>query len=504
MRAPAALIAVWLCFIARALFYCSVVPMWEGFDEYAHFAMVQRMALGSGLPDFRTAAISRQVAASLELAPVPWIVRDSSRGWLSHDQFWQLPSEERARRSAELRALPAAWASENSSPPLQLWEAQQPPLYYWMAAPVYRIIRGFDLPMQVWILRCLTALMASLAIPCAFFAARNIFSDHRLALGTAVLVASMPELYLSACRVSNEGLAIALGAVIVMLGVSKRVGPLSVALGAALLTKAYFLAFLPWAVFVMFKARRMRWLILCLAICGWWYVRTWLLTGTITGEERDVAAHAISRMSVFAAMLHMPWRRTLDFVGTSYIWLGGWSFLGLRSWMIRGVEALLAIAAAGVAVRIFRRRELMWLSALVACMLAGLAYHAVTGFRSTGDAGTMGYYLYCLVVAEAILMVAGLGRWIALAFLAIEAFGVWIYMLPYYAGLIFHDASGNLPAGHLSEIGRAMFDRLSVNKPGFIHPFALAILYLCATAALAIMAVRLPLKAARRDAKPRA
>jgi hypothetical protein len=217
-----------------------------------------------------------------------------------------------------------------------------------------------------------------------------------------------------------------------------------------------------------------------------------------------VAAHAISRISIYAAILQTPWRRTLDFVATSYIWLGGWSFLAVRSWMIRGVEALLALAAAGVAVKMFRRPELVWLSALVLSMIGGLAYHAITGFRSTGDAGTMGYYLYCLVVAEAILIVSGIGRWIALAFLAVEAFGVWIYMLPYYAGLIFHDASGNLPAGHLSQIGSEMFHRLAVNKPAFVYPFALAIVCLCATAVLAVMAVRLPSGAARRGAKLRA
>ena len=109
-----AVTAVWLCFIARALFYCSVIPMWEGFDEYAHFAMVQRIALGSGLPDLRTAAISRQVAESLTLAPVPWIVRDPSKGWLTHDQFWQLPAGERARRSAELRRV-------DTRPPARSW-----------------------------------------------------------------------------------------------------------------------------------------------------------------------------------------------------------------------------------------------------------------------------------------------------------------------------------------------------------------------------------------------
>jgi hypothetical protein len=35
-----------------------------------------------------------------------------------------------------------------------------------------------------------------------------------------------------------------------------------------------------------------------------------------------------------------------------------------------------------------------------------------------------------------------------------------------------------------------MFDHLAVNKPSCVPPFALAILHVCATAALAIMAVR--------------
>lgn len=507
MRTRAAVWLLWCLFGARALFYCSAVPMWEGFDEYAHFAMVQRIALGRGLPDLDHAVMSRGVAASLELVPLPALVADRERGWLSHEQFWQLPPEERARRSTELRRLPADWAGQPSDPPLRSWEAQQAPLYYWLLAPVYRLVRGFDLPAQVWILRLVTALIASVVVPCTFLAARRILADDRSAVGAAALVALIPELFISACHVSNEGLAIALGAVLVMLGVISPGIAFGIVLGAALLTKTYFLAVIPWAVFVLVRrcgARRAAIAIaLCVMIGGWWYARTWMLTGTLTGEQHDILSHA-SRTSFTAALVQMPWKNAIEFAGVSYIWLGGWSFLAVRRWMYRVVEILLLIAA----VRMWRRREVIPLVALIACFLGAMAYHAVAGLRAINDPGTMGYYLYALLVAEAILFAAGLGRWtpvLAIAFLAIETFGDWVYMLPFYAGAIRHDATLHLPAAHLSTIGYAWFQNLALNKPfGPGALVAMTVLYLCATAALAIMSARSTSITARHGAKPRA
>lgn len=489
----AAVTLVWCCFLARALFYCSAFPLWEGFDEFAHVAMLQRIALQPGLPELKTAVISRQVAVSLELAPVPALVQEPGHPWLNLDQYWQLPADERARRSAELRALPAAWASQNSDPPLRSWEAQQAPLYYWLLTPVYWAIRGASLPAQVWILRILTALAASVVVPCAFLTAREVFGGDRAGLIAAALVASMPELFISACHVSNDGLAIALGAVVVMLGVTRPGVWFGVALGAALLTKAYFLAAIPWAVFVLVRRCGTRRAAIAmaagLAICAWWYARTWALTGTISGEQRDIFAHA-SQTSVWSAVIHVPWKSTAEFVGRSYIWLGGWSFLLVRRWMYGVVEAMLLIAA----VRMWRRRGVVPLAMLIACMIAGMAYHAMVGFRATHDAGTMGYYLYCLVVAEAALVIAGLGRWTALltlALIGVEAFGTWAYLLPYYAGVIRHDATRHLPAARFSQIGMTMFHHLAVNKPfGTAAMIAMTILYVCATALLAIMSVR--------------
>ena len=35
---------IWACFAARLLFYAAMLPLWEGFDEWAHFAVIRTMA----------------------------------------------------------------------------------------------------------------------------------------------------------------------------------------------------------------------------------------------------------------------------------------------------------------------------------------------------------------------------------------------------------------------------------------------------------------------------
>src|ERR1017187_4923385 len=138
MRATRWILAIWLCFLARAFFYCAALPLWEGYDEWSHFAVVQRMAFRGEPLVSRFSQIPRDVAASLELAPVSWECRylpppaptyDQLWGLparvpgeglyppppaATYDEFWRLPAAKRARRAAEFRAIPSAWAPQDS------------------------------------------------------------------------------------------------------------------------------------------------------------------------------------------------------------------------------------------------------------------------------------------------------------------------------------------------------------------------------------------------------
>jgi 4-amino-4-deoxy-L-arabinose transferase-like glycosyltransferase len=511
---------LWLCFLVRATFYASTMPMWEGFDEYSHFGVIEHIALHHDIPDHRTTNTPRPVGESLKLAPWAWLEHDNDKGHLSYEAYWALDPADRAAREQKLRSMPEVWASQDSDPPLQLWEAQQPPLFYWLAQVPFAMARNAGLPTQVWLLRCFCALIASLIIPLGFLAASEVFDDWRLAIAAVAMLTAMPELMISAARISNESLAIAVGALVALLGIRQLKAPtmrgaalfviaFGIALGMGLLTKAYFLAFLPWALLVVaipsWKSQKQQairnalaMLGACAAIAGWWYIRTYLLTGTITGEEREVAVRAGTTLSLWTAIRDTPWSKVLGFVLMSHIWLGGWSFLVVRSYMYRVVEILMLIAAGGVALQIARpraglpdRRQLGAMLLLFASLIAGLCYHATTGFRTYVGSGTMGYYLFVLAVPEATLLVTGLTRlwrWLPslliAVFVAFEAYALWILQLPYYAGMIQHTPNGNLPAFRLAQLSNGgfhtMMQRLATSETIFPALFAIATMMLIA------------------------
>ncbi len=502
--------------------------MWEGYDEYSHFALIQEIAFNKTLPDPRTANTSLQVVESLRLAPVPWVIRDPGNGMLSHDDYWRLPQEERKERQRQLTQLPVEAGYAKANPPLRLHEAQQPPLYYWLAAPLLAAARTADLPTLVWVLRCFTVVLASLVVPAAFHTARLIFDSDEMSLGVCLVTASFPELMISVCRVSNEGLAIALGGLVVLLVIRfststasiMKAGCVGLALGAALLTKAYFLTSLPLIGVVISRVwhrnrSETRQSVLqalaaagiCLAVASWWYVRTMALTGSIIGEQTEVAAR--SGVPLLAALPQVRWFKVLDFLAVSHIWLGNWSCLVVRRWMYRAIEAIWALGAVGLATQIWsernplpKRRHLVWLMLPFMTLFVGLCYHAVSALRATGTGGTLAHYLYSFAIPEAVVIVAGIARllpqrWALLpipcavvSLLGLEVFGGWFLLLPYYAGLISHDAAGALPALHLSQLAGGgwgmLLGNLAANKPSFVSAGTVAVAaaaYACAIAA---------------------
>src|SRR6266478_2776476 len=241
-------VSVWLIFLIRGVFYVSFIPLWEGFDEWAHYARLQNMATTGRALASTTDRVSREVQASLELAPMPWQVSG-----LKHDDYWRLSEAERKAREEKLRSLPAQWAGDPAPGGERSYEAQQAPLYYWLLAPAYRLTAGTPLPTRVWLLRLLSLLIASSVVPLGFLVAREVLPDDRYALGVAALLAAMPELMMTVCHIANDSLAVAVGSLLLLLLFRWKRQPHSIgraiALGAifglALLTKAYFLALIP-------------------------------------------------------------------------------------------------------------------------------------------------------------------------------------------------------------------------------------------------------------------
>jgi hypothetical protein len=210
LKHPGLLIGSWACFLAWAFFYAAVLPMWEGYDEWSHFAYINHVVAHNEMPRAAETRVSREIESSLRVVPLPWAASAFTPSAIRQDDYWNAPERDRTRRTQELNSIPRAWQGEIAVDGPLLYEAQQPPLYYWLMSIPLRLAGDAPLPGRVCLIRYLSVALASLSIPIAFFAARQIFGQEQLALGVAALMAALPELMIDICRVGNESLAILL------------------------------------------------------------------------------------------------------------------------------------------------------------------------------------------------------------------------------------------------------------------------------------------------------
>jgi hypothetical protein len=251
------------------------------------------------------------------------------------------------------------------------------------------------------------------------------------------------------------------------------------------------------------------------SIGGWWYWHTWRLTGTLSGELMDVAANSFSLNEKIAAVFRIQWLRVIDSMAFTYIWTSGWSFLGVRSWMYRVFEVIGALALLGLLIlplhmAVKKRHSKSWAKTVViACppllLCLAVAYQALAIYLAKGLTTGVGWYLYAGVTSEVVLVGIGfatlLGSRAARAILALtsalalalDLYSVNFLLAPYYTGMIAHDpVTGHLSTFHIrsiAEIGR----RLSFINGLALTPVAICVFwaaYLCATAALLVLALR--------------
>jgi Dolichyl-phosphate-mannose-protein mannosyltransferase len=517
---------IWLCFILRGFFYCSFLPLWEGYDEWAHFAYVERLATSGRLLADRSEPVSRRVQASMQLVPMPW---GTAKPAISEDEYWRLPPAERAARVQQLRAIPLAWSSQPdpSGPPI--YEALQPPLYYWIEAPLCRLFPDASLFSQVLLTRYFGVVITSLAIPLIFLIGRRVLGNTLAAGCVAALVAVMPGLMIDVARAGNECLGILIYSWLALVcldlaeeKVRRKTGIwIGMALGLGLLTKAYFLTAIP-AVGLIFawrfwRARRTGetrlisvhalWAIgLTLLISAWWYVRNRIYTGTWSGLLESVKVQHYSAAQFFEGMRGVNWRGAIDSILLSHIWFGGWSSLQVRSWMYHLLFLIIALGVLGISVALIdpkKRRCLYPLIALYAFFWVGQLYNVLLLFLTKGASTSMGWYMYCVIAAEVTLLVFGLQTLLpnrfrswAVAFLvlliaALDLYTVHFVSIPYYTGLIAHPPGRAVAAFHLSQLNNVGIGEILVRicslKPLWLEPSGLAFAWACYISATLIL-----------------
>ena len=511
-----ALILIWAFFIIKSTFYCFLFPLWEGFDEFAHYGFVQYIAVQRGLPE-PDARLSRDVEESLALSPLPWTLRDWLPPHVTHDGYWQLAPTERDFRGNQLRNIPNSLRQQSGVG--YLYEGKQPPLYYWILSMVFGSLSSLRLIDAVFILRLVSIMIASIVVPVTFVTAEYVFHNKTRALQVTALVAALPGLYIDIARVGNDSLAIPLFSLFVYACVRTTDEPRHISwaaffLALGLLTKAYFVTAIP--VFVLLfiwtaysQPRRAFTLPAIFSIAllggipGWWYYR--VLQNPQSGFWIDTAAsQSTGILNTFRQIPSVDWRNALHSISGSHIWVGGWSFLQVRTWMYQVFEGMLFLAVLGSLLALFgysadlltkiRRAHLVLLGGIYGCFLAGMGYHVLVNSLNAHISTSPGWYLYAAILPEALLISIGLllltpTRWRAIVlpvstgcFALLELYTVHFQLIPYYTGFIAHGPSGAVHSFYLSQLrdgGLAtMFARLCTNKPEYLSMAGMACLWL--------------------------
>ena len=500
-------------------------PLWEGFDEFAHFGVIRAIAFKGLVLVPRDQPGPRDVEESLRLAPVPWEVRTWGvfRSSLTQEAFWRLEPEERRQREARLCSMPQIWARQDSTHGISAYESLQPPLYYWLMAPLVWVLKGSGLVAQVLVLRWVGVFIASGAVLFTFAICRTITHCESLALGSAAVVAIMPQFAINAARISNEPLSILLFSVLIWLGLmmtdqtadTRKAALLGLVLGLGLLTKAYFLTAIPAIVLLLLFTRGKSWLplatstLLVLTIAGWWYVRNVVTTGALSGLAEPIMLKDKGTMAILSAIPAVPWLRAIDVILTSHLYYCGWSSLTVRSWIYHVFFAIMILAALGLFAQL-RRRAILWLVGVYGFFWLGQIYNVVLQYLTKGLAGSMGWYLYAVVACEVVLCSLAFGRFQifitalgAVLFGTLDLYGMHWLAIPYYTGLISHRANGSIGALHFREFHAigfgAVFERLAVNKCMVLTPPVLTVLWaLYFASTLLIVASALSLMLTRR------
>ncbi len=195
----------------------------------------------------------------------------------------------------------AGFPPEMSIEPIR-YESHQPPLYYALAAVVYRLASPLGFEGQFLLLRLFSVLLGAILLSVAYAIVREIFpQDLFLALVATTFIATLPMHIAMSAAINNDTLAEVILALVAWLclkeikvGLSRRqtVG-LGVLAAVALLTKTtiYAPAALLPLVALAARARRGRWHTslrklgvvfgLGLLLSGWWFMRNVLTYGDL-------------------------------------------------------------------------------------------------------------------------------------------------------------------------------------------------------------------------------
>lgn len=420
------------------LVYLAILPVFEGFDETAHFASLRQIADTGTIPVYGKSFLPQDV--TLYKGPVPYSSLEPpyDKGMV-YQRFFNTPGA----MAAYLKAYRQEKAADSFVPSdTPNWQAQHPFLYYLVLAPLVKATEVFPLVTQFLLLRLASYLLALGGVLLGVLAFRNktlVFYKDPAMLGFLLYPVLLPMFFAEFARLGNDSLCLFFTGLIAYLFAGalknisdkKRLVALGVALGLGLLTKAFFipvtLALCGFSIVQqvgvkkpqqsVFSCLRPAAIIAAPAVLigGGWYVYKALVYGDIIGsndaiqltQQGGLFQNLLSHFSLYGLA------RGVVATFVSWSWAGTWSLARLPAWVHLPVLLLTVWVVISFGLEV-KKRPLgdtawlpIWLFGIFGC---GLFYHIILSLAINGNGNTPGWYLHILMPWAAPALGLGLLR----------------------------------------------------------------------------------------------
>jgi hypothetical protein len=427
--------------LANAALYSSLLPLWEGFDEEFHYGYVQYLEQHGRFPELGKAGLSEEINRSIDLLPMSHVMIDNLhlKGVRTFAEYFALPAGERRELHTTAQQIPFTAQARETARHYGNYEVHHAPLaYLLMALPDSLLSHTLPIPRRVWMVRLVASIASVLLVvhgTLALGREAGLQPNYNAAL--AFLTLSSQMFWATIAHIGNDWLSVPLAIWLIVCGLRCHRDPSSrnalwfgVALGLGLLSKAYFLVFVPLfvlAVLIWWRTRRLplKTAALTLAIpvliSGWWYARNLLISGNLSGRIEESSGVTIG--GALRALAAIPWLKSIPFMARGAFWMGNSTF---SDFSVKTMNTVLLLLCAGLALCAWHRRRsisdlFLWSPVLLFC--AAMIYVTGSSYTYTKGLATAAspWYLQAVMVPLLCLALLGYqsaraaGRWLVSA-----------------------------------------------------------------------------------------
>lgn len=347
------LVLLLVVYLALGVLYSVTTPLFEAPDEQWHFAFVQQVAAGRGLP-VQSSPLQHLARQEGSQPPLYYAIAAALTFWVNTSDYpailWEnphygydVPGVVNDNKNLFIHTAQEAFPYQNTALAMHLARLLS------LAFGAVAVYFTYRLTLEI----------------------RASLGSSAIALAAAALVAFTPQFLFISSAVSNDSAVAAFAALGLFLLVRACYAPpslraailIGVVCGLSALTKVSGAALFPLALIVLgiVNRRRPRQLVLQFAaatlafglIAGWWYLRNLLLYGELTGTAR--------MLQIFGARATpLPldqWRAQLYEVFETF-WLGlGWGNIRAPEWVYGTLGLAAALGLVGLTAGLVRRRQ---------------------------------------------------------------------------------------------------------------------------------------------------